>query len=271
MLCLIHIPKTAGTTLHKILVHQAGAGGVMVRHDSDGPPTEGWLDDARRRGALGGLVIVGHQSVGLHRDLSNFRYVTCLRHPVARLVSHYHYAKNDPTHYLHAAIHDQKLDMAGYVSSGLSGELSNGMVRMLAGVEDFDHGVVDDEVLEVAKRNLESHFDAVILNEAFDAGVLRMAQSMGWPRPYYIRRKVGRGKTEPPDEETVRVIESYNRYDVEIHQWASARFESQAGAGVQGSVDAFQRRNHLWGKMVFLKREAVHRLSNLKGSAVLIR
>ena len=262
MLGLIHIPKTAGTTLHKILVHQAGSGGVMLRHDSDGPPTGAWLADARRRDTLGGLVIVGHQSVGLHHEFPGLRYVTCLRHPVARLVSHYHHAKSDPAHYLHAAIRDQDLDLAGYASSGLSGELSNGMVRMLAGVADFDHAVVDDKVFEVAKRNLESHFDAVILNESFDAGVVMMAQSMGWPPPYYIRRKVGRMKAEPPDPETVRAIEAHNRYDIEIHQWASARFAAETRAGLQAAADAFQRRNRLWGKMVFLKREVVHRLTH---------
>lgn len=209
---------------------------------------------------MGSLVIVGHQAVGLHHELPGLRYVTCLRHPVARMLSHYHHAMNDPAHYLHAAIRDQKLDLAGYVASGLSGELSNGMVRMLAGVADFDHAIVDGDVLEVAKRNLESHFDAVILNEAFDAGVVMMSRSMGWPPPYYIRRKVGRGKAEPPDEDTVRAVEAHNRYDMEIHQWALARFEEQSGVPLQEAVDVFQRRNRLWGKLVFLKREAVHRL-----------
>ncbi len=268
LLVLIHIPKTAGTTLHKILAHQAGPGGVMVRHDSEGPPSGAWLTEVRRRNALGGLVVVGHQSVGLHERLPDVRYVTCLRHPVDRLLSHYHHAKCDPTHYLHRAILEKKLDLAGYVASGLSGELSDGMVRMLAGIEDFDHGVVDDTILERAKTNLMEHFDAVIPNEKFDAGVLLLADGKGWLPPYYIRRKVGRVRPEKPDAATIRVVETHNRHDLELYRWAVARFEEEAAShpGLSGHVSSFQQRNRVWGKLAYLKREAMHRLIKIPRS-----
>ncbi len=259
MIAFIHIPKTAGTTLHKILVHQAGPGGVMVRHDWEGPPDDDWLAEARRRGALGGLMILGHQSVGLHRKLPGLRYITCLRHPVDRLLSHYHHAKDDPEHYLHRSIIDHRLDLAGYVGSGMSGELSNGMVRMLAGIEDFDHGTVDDSVLQRAKNHLSEHFDAVIPSDGFDAGILLLAGKQGWPPPYYIRRKVGPVRGGKPDDEVIRQVESLNSYDLELYQWALARFENEVRALEKGSVAAFQQRNRLWGKLVFLAREAAYR------------
>lgn len=172
MLVFVHIPKTAGTTLHKVISHQYPAREILIRHDADGPLAEAIPPG---RGELP-AVVMGHLSVGLHRYQAGVRYITCLREPVARLVSHYHHGLNDPSHYLHEAIRRDSLDLAGYVASGLSGELSNGMTRMLAGLEDFHGAVVNRAVLELAKRNIEDHFDAVLLSERFDEGLLLLSK-----------------------------------------------------------------------------------------------
>ena len=263
ILVLVHIPKTAGTTLHKILVHQAGAGGVMVRHDADGPPSEAFLNELAARSRRGPVTVVGHQSVGLHRHLPGVRYVTCLRHPLERLISHYHHARKDPSHYLHTAIHQHGWDAAEYVESGLSGELSNGMVRMLAGVEDFHHAVPDRETLEVALDHLEHRFDAVIPSVRFDEGVLLLARRMHWPPPYYIRRKVGdktRGSARPSAEQAERILAA-NQLDLELYERELARFDSAYSAeGFQkADVDGFRSRNQRFGAWVYWSRESVSR------------
>ena len=185
MLVFVHIPKTAGTTLHKVISHQYRPSEILIRHGAAGP-----LAEAIPPGNPP-AVVMGHLSVGLHRYHPGVRYITCLREPVARLVSLYHHSHNDPSHYLHEAIRRDGLDLAACVASGLSGELSNGMTRMLAGVEDFHHAIVDRTTLELAKRNIENHFDAVLLSERFDEGLLLLAEEMGWSTPWYVRRKVG--------------------------------------------------------------------------------
>jgi hypothetical protein len=259
ILVLVHIPKTAGTTLHKILVHQAGAGGVMVRHDADGPPSEAFLSELAARSRRGPLTVVGHQSVGLHRHLPGVRYVTCLRHPLERLVSHYHHARNDPAHYLHAAIHQHGWDVADYVESGLSGELSNGMVRMLAGVEDFHHAVPDRDTLAIALDHLEHRFDAIIPSARFDEGVLALARRMHWPPPYYIRRKVGRksGAGAKVNADQERRILARNELDWELYRQALERFENTMADERIASADMeqFRRANRLAGGIVYLARE----------------
>jgi hypothetical protein len=37
MLVFVHIPKTAGTTLHKVISHQYRRDRILIRHDADGP------------------------------------------------------------------------------------------------------------------------------------------------------------------------------------------------------------------------------------------
>lgn len=36
MLAFVHIPKTAGTTLHKVISHQYHRGKIFIRHDTEG-------------------------------------------------------------------------------------------------------------------------------------------------------------------------------------------------------------------------------------------
>lgn len=114
MLAFVHIPKTAGTTLHKVISHQYPREKIFIHHDTQGPPS---AELAARIESQGCEVIMGHFSVGLHEFIPSLRYVTCLRDPVPRLLSHYLHALHDPAHYLHRAA--KSLTFAAYVSSGL--------------------------------------------------------------------------------------------------------------------------------------------------------
>lgn len=258
MLAFVHIPKTAGTTLHKIISHQYRQ--IFIHHDTQGPPDTTLADRIRRASPQ---VVMGHFSVGLHTVVPEVRYITCLREPVARIVSHYNHAHNDPSHYLHNAIISRKLDLADYVSSGLSGELSNGMTRMIAGVADFHHAVIGNETLAIAKSNIETHFESVILSELFDPGILMLANSLGWQTPYYLRRKVGHYSSpiRKPDESTLAVIMSHNQLDCELYTWAKQRFETSVSSSpnLTEQTFRFQQSNHIKGKAIFCLRELKRR------------
>ncbi len=264
MLVFVHIPKTAGTTLHKILSHQYPAEKTWIRHDAAGPWSAAELDRLREGSPGRPELIMGHLSTGLHREVAGVRYLTCLREPVARLVSHYHHALNEADHYLHDAVICRQLDLAGYVTSGLSGELSNGMTRMIAGIEDFDGAIPGPDDLERAKAHLETHFAGVLLSERFDEGLLMLAESLGWTNPYYLRRKVGHYSVRAarPDPATRRIIEDHNALDLELYRWALARFEARVAAHPElpGQVQRFRQRNRHLGKAIFLAREVRRRL-----------
>lgn len=262
MLVFVHIPKTAGTTLHKVISHQYRRKDILIRHDSDGPVGETL---AGRSGDLP-KVVMGHYSVGLHRHVPGVRYITCLREPVSRLVSHFHYASSFPGHYLYEAIHRDKLDLAGYVGSGLAGELSNGMTRMLAGLEDVEQPEIGQSELAQAKENLEQYFDGILLNESFDQGLLMLAKHLGWSTPYYLRRKVGSYPASAinPDTATRKVIEERNGIDLELYRWAKEKFRvlAEAEPDLPARTAAFQSRNRGIGKAVFLARELQRRLQD---------
>jgi hypothetical protein len=267
MLAFVHIPKTAGTTLHKIISHQYSNRKIVIRHDADGPPTDELIDQLTQPAADAPEVVMGHMSVGLHHSVPGLRYVTCLREPVSRVTSHYHHASNDPTHYLYRSIHEQKLTLENYTASGLSGELSNGMTRMLAGVDDFHSTEVNQDTLKLAKHHLENHFTAILLSEHFDEGLLMLSQELGWKTPYYIRRKVGTHSASKDrlKVKTRQVIEADNMLDCELYQWARDRFQNEWAARprLHPAVKKFRKSNQVAGKAIFCLREARRRVEKM--------
>jgi hypothetical protein len=264
MLVLLHIPKTAGTTLHKILAHQFRRSRTVIRHDAQGPLEPGLA--ARLRGERGAPVdlLMGHLGAWLHHEVPGVEYVVCLREPLARLRSHYHFARAHADHYLHAEIAERRLSFAGYAASGLSGELRDGMVRCLAGVRDFDRGEMGAAQLDAAKELIETRCRGCVVTERFDESVVLLAGDLKLRPPYYLRRKVGRYHDGAAGDEADgrAAVALHNRMDMELIRFANDWLDRKvAGAGPDfpRRVERFRRLNRLWGRLVFLVREARHR------------
>lgn len=92
----------------------------------------------------------GHMWFGLHKYLPQLAsYITILRDPIDRVISHYHFVKRAPTHRLHEEVISRKLKLGEYVSCGISPELSNGQVRLISGIEtlSFIHNPISSDAL----------------------------------------------------------------------------------------------------------------------------
>jgi len=259
-LVFIHIPKTAGTTFHKILSHQFKPSEVAIHHDAEGPPPDALFE--MMSGPRPKIkAVMGHTSARFHDRLPEVRYLTCLRDPVARLISHYHHARLDPTHYLHDPLIRHGWGLADYVACGLSGELTNGMTRMIAGIDDFHHGTVDETVFNHALKLLQERFVSIITSTHFDACALATAASLGWSAPYYIRRKKGHyDKAAGLTHEDIERIEALNTFDRRLYDWALANPQPAHDDKVGSQLAAFQKTNARWGAFAYALREGRARL-----------
>src|SRR5436190_12993174 len=101
-LIFLHIPKTAGTTLNRIIEWQYNPLSIFTldpyrfRATAERFKT---LPEARRRRFR---VVRGHLYYGLHEFLpQGATYITMLREPVARLLSTYAFILRRPLHHLH--------------------------------------------------------------------------------------------------------------------------------------------------------------------------
>src|SRR5262249_35250151 len=154
-------------------------------------------------------------------------YLTVLREPISRIVSHYHYVRRSPGHYLHARVVGRSLDLHGYAESGLSGELENGQVRLLSS-RARTLEVCDQQCLDEAKQTLLDHFPVVGITERFDESVLLMRRVFGWKMPLYIKENIGeQSQRAPIDTRARRAIEKHNELDIQLYEFASQRLGTQ--------------------------------------------
>lgn len=236
----LHIPKCAGRTLAGILERAV-------------PPERRWEVDpdaiAASRAALAGLsereragidLLYGHLCYGWHELLPRRAvYITIVRDPVARVVSHYDYVRSRPgsPHYLRDAVVGQGMSLRDYVESGVCDEVNNGQVRLLAGVEDIvqepygasvvPYGTNDPALLEQALGSIDEHFAVVGLRERFEATLLLLRTRLGIRAGAWRSRNVGRSRypRTRPTAADVAAVERYNRLDMELYQTMRERFE----------------------------------------------
>ena len=274
-LIFLHIPKAAGSTLHPVLERHYSKRAYRTITVPEQLEAFKQLPEAERHRIR---LLKGHMPFGLHEYLSGHsRYITLLRHPAERVVSHYYYVKRRPGHYLHHHL-ESGMDLAEFASAGLSGEMDNGQVRLLSGHDqDIPCGECTRDLLDTAQRNIENHFAVAGLTERFDESLVLMAIELGWNwTPYYLNRNVTKDKpvAKQIDPIVLKAIEQANPLDFELYEWASRRFQIQL-ARRQPEVDAriaqLNRANILyrpWGSLAeTVKRNLKSRLVARAGAS----
>jgi len=134
-LIFLHIPKTAGTTLSVIIDRQFLRDAIFTIDGADirGSVTQFIQLPETARARI--QCLKGHMAFGLHPYLrSPSRYLTLLRHPVDRIVSHYHHTRGLVGHPFHDAIASGRMSLTDYVKSGIARDLSDGQTTLISGV-----------------------------------------------------------------------------------------------------------------------------------------
>lgn len=220
-LIFLHIPKTAGTTLNRIIEWQYDPRLIFTIDPYRIRATAGrlkTLPEERRRRLR---VVRGHMTYGLHECLpQGATYITMLREPVARILSSYYFILRRPLHPLYRKLRTKGVGLGDFLQ--ISAQRRNLQTKMVAGVPLV--GPCDEEVLQTARQNLSTSFRVAGLSERFHESLLLIAASFGWKIPYYENRKVS--KTRPAvDPAIVEMIREHNSYDVQLYDFAQKRFD----------------------------------------------
>jgi hypothetical protein len=245
----LHIPKTAGSTLHAIIERQYPADviyntdGVRNREAAErfrGIPE---ADRAKIR------MLKGHMGFfGWHEYLPGPAvYITFLRDPVERVISHYYYVLHSPTHPAHRRTVAARLSLKEYLRTEMTKEVDNQQTRILS-ARPADFGGCCRLHLEAAQDHIARHFALVGLTERFDESLVLLRRLFGWGTIYYGRRRVtpGRPRKEDVDPDTIALIRAYNALDLELYRIAEGLFESalrEAGPSFAREVSSFRRWN----------------------------
>ncbi len=263
----LHIPKTAGTTLHLIIERQYNSRKIVTIHT----PVENAAQISRIQKLTPTQqqqvrVIKGHTFWGWHQLLpQSYVYFTLLRNPVERFISNYYFLLKKEGHPLGQKLLEEKVTIKDFVNwtgednyqtikdfVNWTGE-DNYQTRFLAknigeGNLDIKGSECTRETLERAKRNLRENFAVVGTVEEFDKTLLLLKKTFGWKNIFY--KVKNKNKQRPSNnlisQKTLKLIKEKNKLDLELYNYATETLQTMIknqGDSFKEEVQNFQKIN----------------------------
>jgi galactose-3-O-sulfotransferase len=230
-LIFVHIPKTGGTSLVAAIESQYGSKHVARLYlGGFGIPVDEFLQWSQRR-LRRVRAVTGHYEFGLAAHLPDpSTYLTVLRDPVDRVVSHYHYVLTEPTLIeLHEA-HGSHASLEAHVArSPLRHLINNAQTRQLGG-DVLDPGRPPTAAdLSTAMRRIDEDFAVVGLQERLDESLALMRVVFGWDEHTLPHLNVtsARPSVTDLDPEIRGVVLEHNQLDAALYEHARDRFAHQ--------------------------------------------
>lgn len=258
----LHIPRTAGTTLNRLLERNFPPEAVLSLYSREDFSRHASLDAAHLERLR---LIQGHVLLGDYERFTLYetpvRAFTFLREPVSRVVSEYFFLRAWPHQHLHELLHRENVSLSDYVAGAhrlLRYKGSNFMTRVISGL---DPDAQPDTALERAKANLRDRFVCFGLTDRFDASLLLLAEALGlgdllYERQNALRRPAGERATEAERE----LVAARNRLDAALYAFATALFEERVAA--RGAAFAARLARH---ERVLVKFQKVCGLLEARG------
>jgi hypothetical protein len=220
-LIFLHIPKTAGTTLNRIIEWQYSPFEIFTMDPyriRATPERFKRFPEGRRRRLR---MVRGHMFYGIHEFLpQGATYITMLRDPVPRALSAYYFILRRPLNPFHRKVTRERLGIEDCLR--LFPQRQNLQSRLIAGVKDTT--IADERLLDMAKEHLAKSFSVVGICEKFEESLMLIAATFDWEIPFYKNCKVS--KTRPQiGSGTVEMIRDHNRLDVELYEFGKRLFE----------------------------------------------
>ena len=256
LLAFVHIPRTGGGTVSSAISKNYDRLKSVGNIQKGPEKTRSGLENVAAK--PGQWQAVGdHVPLGLFRRYlpADTRYMTILRDPVDRVLSHYHFhaQAGDPPGSRGAVklrglweqlLNNERTELGGpdeTISLGGDTEFSleeglkrriciydNFMTRFLWGGDSI-YGELPPDALERAKDNI-ADFWFVGFRERLDESIVLLGRKLGIGlMPYYLRHV---STKRPPIEETSRelraLVAEHNALDIELYRFARELFEESA-------------------------------------------
>jgi hypothetical protein len=260
----LHIPKTGGRSLQNIILRNYSEDEVVVDAHKKGDELSAW-DEERK---LNIRYVQGHFIFGIHSKFPQpCKYVTLLRDPIDRVISHYYYVRRSPSHPLNRMIIEEGLDLEAYVTSGICDEVQNDQARLVAGVE---RGALVDEdrMLSMARENIDKHFLVAGITEQFDETLMLLKKRLELRNIYYgVRNQtIKRPLKKQISTTTLNLIAERNQADIELYDYVRAglnRAIANEGKSFSNDIKRFKLLNRPYSDIFRFARNLKHKFTCL--------
>jgi hypothetical protein len=223
MLVFSHIPRTGGTSLRKFIAER-----VETHCFMDALSDFAFASDAE---LMDYEFVATHCGHGAFRRLSSARRLIVLRDPVERVVSHYHFLREQDADVSYASHYAKTMSLADFVSQ-TNPAVSIGFqdTQLWHLIEDKGHAfrqrhaaLDDDEKLSVALDNLAT-YEFVGFHHELESVFKRLVHAFGWrdgerPRLASSRRPA----IQEMDRDVLELIRSKVGLDELLYQEARRR------------------------------------------------
>jgi hypothetical protein len=255
LVAFVHIPKTAGGSVTTMLSTAYSRTGVTDTGNYVASPEANLRKTTKRPGAWeswqrrGGRVAIGHTPYGIYQEANlppDTRYITFLREPVDRVLSHYYRHVHLP------GLGDAERATRGQGRRARSLEEALGEMRLpqlcnLCTRFLCSHptlGELPPSALDEAKENLRT-FAFVGIQERFEESILLLQRTLGLGRVPYRDLHVSAAGSRPSVDEITdqqrALIMECNRLDAELYAFGLELFE-QALASTDADLAADRER-----------------------------
>jgi hypothetical protein len=273
----IHIPKTAGTTMNQIIERQYKPNAIFTINSKRMKSSIDRLKRLDRVSKSKIKLLRGHMSFGLHEFFFKpCTYITILRDPIDRIISHYYFVLNNPNHYLHNQVKSRNMSLKDYVSSGISTELDNAQTRSLSGYlsgsqnvdGDIGFGECSAEMLNKAKDNLKEYFSVIGLVDKFDETLIQLQKVFDWKLLFYNKMRVSKKRpaSQELSKDVLRSIEKYNELDIDLYSYAKDIFQEQInhqGEDFVKELSKFKILNKRYGRLTYISTSPLYMLHRI--------
>ncbi len=243
-LVFVHIPKTAGSPLIRILRRQYGSDtgwlrGAHLNFYENPERCLAELEQLRESWPPEIRAVHGHLSFHLREYFpADARFVTVLREPVDRTLSHYAHLVSKGTQWGALSLPNRPpVPEDASIEECLSGGFlpDNLQTRLLSGTEPFE-GDCTSETLDAAVENLQA-FPHLGVTERFDEFLCVLRAELGWRYLVYRKERVSEQRPQIGDlsAKTLRLVKEHNSFDLTLYERA-ARLAAGKTAAHKGFV-----------------------------------
>jgi hypothetical protein len=163
-------------------------------------------------------AVSGHYEYGVHQHFNKpYSYFSMVRHPIDRVISLYYYLSTNPYYVGYESM--KKMTFEEFITK--SAQAKNHQTLFFTGNYTFD--------IELAKKNLETHFPIVGITEMFNESIYLMKKRFDWKKINYKKINITQNRPSLQDipKNLIELIEKNNHLDMELYRYAKARLTKQ--------------------------------------------